>query len=95
MATNSGRGNPIAAEDGPPAANTATPPVLSPDIKSAILAQEHDTNSLQHGGLGSTGLHDAGEDKDKDATLLSTSSKPGSVPRAEDEPQPMDNDKVS
>jgi len=62
MATNSGRGNSIGAEDGPGIANTPDIPAVPDDVKKAIRAQEHDPNSLKHGGLGSTGVHEGGED---------------------------------
>lgn len=62
MATNSGRGNPIGAEDGPGIANTPDIPAVPEDVKTAICAQKHDPSSLKHGGLGSTGVHEAGED---------------------------------
>lgn len=73
MATNSGRGNPIGAEDGPGIANTPDIPVVPDDVKTAIRAQEHDPNSLKHGGLGSTGVHEGGEDAGAKLPL----SKPG------------------
>lgn len=52
MATNSSRGNPIAAADGPPVANQ-TPPPVSAEAKAAI--QETSTT-------GETGTHQAGQD---------------------------------
>jgi valyl-tRNA synthetase len=60
MATNSGRGNPIAAADGPPIQNTATPPHVSETLKSEMRQEAKIRETL---GI-STGLHAAGQDAD-------------------------------
>ncbi|KAK4244799.1 hypothetical protein C7999DRAFT_16958 [Corynascus novoguineensis] len=59
MATNSSRGNPIAAADGPPVQNTRTPPHVPETLKSAIRQEE--ATAEASGGL-SAGLHSAGQD---------------------------------
>ncbi|KAL2154346.1 hypothetical protein VTH82DRAFT_3022 [Thermothelomyces myriococcoides] len=55
MATNSCRGNPIAAEDGPPVQTTATPPRVPETVKSELRRE------IGPDG-GSAGLHAAGQD---------------------------------
>ncbi|KAI0136539.1 hypothetical protein BJ170DRAFT_677411 [Xylariales sp. AK1849] len=53
MATNSGRGNPIAAEEGPSKVGEGAPPPVSQETKSAVAGQT-DTDGA--------GVHAAGED---------------------------------
>jgi valyl-tRNA synthetase len=60
MATNSGRGNPIAAADGPPIQNTATPPHVSETLKSEI---RQEAKAKEISGI-SPGLHATGQDAD-------------------------------
>ncbi|KAK4105282.1 hypothetical protein N658DRAFT_491742 [Parathielavia hyrcaniae] len=58
MATNSSRGNSIAAADGPPTQTTSTPPRVSETLKSEIRQETRAKDASQ----GSTGLHAAGQD---------------------------------
>lgn len=56
MATNSSRGNPIAADDGPSVATAEPPPPVAPDLKSQIYREEAASSDR------STGLHVSGQD---------------------------------
>ncbi|GAB1310937.1 valine--tRNA ligase [Madurella fahalii] len=58
MATNSSRGNSIAAHDGPNVATATPPPPVPSDLKSQIYQQE--TASTDK----SVGLHVSGQDAD-------------------------------
>jgi valyl-tRNA synthetase len=58
MATNSSRGNPIAASDGPPVQTTNPPPHVSEKLKAEVR-QEAETADASGG---SAGLHAAGQD---------------------------------
>jgi hypothetical protein len=60
MATNSSRGNPIAAADGPPVQTTSSTPHVPTDLKAAV--QQQSVNKTSSSG-GSAGLHAGGEDK--------------------------------
>jgi hypothetical protein len=60
MATNSSRGNSIAAADGPPVQNTATPPHVSETLKSEI---RREAKAKELSGA-STGMHATGQDAD-------------------------------
>lgn len=52
MATNSGRGNPIAAADGPSKAGEGAPPAVPADVKDAVRSSAPDA----------AGLHQSGQD---------------------------------
>lgn len=58
MATNSSRGNPIAAADGPPVKTTATPPHVPESLKSEI---RQEAKAKESSG-GSAGMHATGQD---------------------------------
>lgn len=60
MATNSSRGNPIAAADGPSVQTTANPPRVPESLKSEIRQEAKKKESSG----GSAGLHATGQDVD-------------------------------
>ncbi|KAK3310556.1 uncharacterized protein B0T15DRAFT_489231 [Chaetomium strumarium] len=62
MATNSSRGNDIAAEDGPPKQNTPSTPHVSAELKSDIRQRTEGGGGGVAASGGSAGLHATGQD---------------------------------
>ena len=60
MATNSSRGNTIAAADGPPKETSMPVPPVPSDLKAEIAQQQGPDKTSKSGA--SAGLHDSGQD---------------------------------